>query len=620
MLRFLFLLLSLQFFALTGAQAKPQDYILDRAYFEDSTNSLTFAEAQNKTYTPYAGILSKGFSTSTFWVRLNISKATNPQDLVISILPIYLDEIELFDPFIPLEYPRVLGDRHPPENNEYQSLSYSFVVPSTQEDRYVWLRLKTSSTNLMQVRALNIKDTKLANQIFEFLAIGGCAMLTVFLIWSGLHWLLLRERLIGIFFVRQLVSFALYASYMGLFSVFFPEIFSPSQLDQTLNFLIIFTSLVCLWFHVEFFRDYQIHRYAKYSLYGGVLVFLIEILLMALGDIATALTMNMIMIMAMTLYFLLISIFVIPWGKLSGQVLNLPKKTLIFFHFIYVIITAIVAIPVLGFSSLTDMAPFVVLLHGVVTGFFLLMILLYRFSRMQQKTALQLAFANQEAMNQKERREEQGHFLEMLTHEFKTSLAVLRLSLAKVNMGSKEAQYADQAIINMNEVIERCGQAQALDDEQIQIEKTKVDLVAMLHDLIQSHRELNRIHLHAVQPKITVTSDARLLRIIFSNLLDNACKYSIAKTEINIAVVVQPGQVSVKFENQVGEAGLPDEAMIFKKYYRSPKAHQQVGSGLGLYLTYQMASMLGAKMIYAPIVYIPSNSKVSFELCLTESK
>lgn len=620
MLRFLFLLLSLQLFALTGAQAKSHDYILDRAYYEDPTNSLTFAEAQNKTYTPYADILSNGFSRSTFWVRLNISKSPNPQDLVISILPIYLDEIELFDPFIPLEHPRVLGDRHPPENNEYQSLSYSFVVPSTQEDRYVWLRLKTSSTNLMQVRALNIKDTKFANQVFEFLAVGGCAMLTVFLIWSGLHWLLLRERLIGIFFVRQLVSFALYASYMGLFNVFFSEIFSPSQLDQTLNFLIISTSLVCLWFHVEFFKDYQIHRYAKYSLYGGILVFLIEILLMALGYIATALTMNMIMIMAMTLYFLLISIFVIPWDKLSGQILNLPKKTLIFFHFIYVIITAIVAIPVLGFSALTDMAPFVVLLHGVVTGFFLLMILLYRSSRMEQKTALQLAFANQEAMNQKERRKEQGHFLEMLTHEFKTSLAVLRLSLAKVNMGSKEAQYADQAIINMNEVIERCGQAQALDDEQLQIEKRELDLVALLTDLIQNNREQHRIHLHVVESKIIFKSDAKLLRIIFSNLLDNACKYSKANTDINVSVAVQPGQVNVNVENQVGTAGLPDEAMVFKKYYRSPKAHQQAGSGLGLYLTSQMARMLGATMVYVPSVYIPSNSKVSFELCLTESK
>lgn len=101
--------------------------------------------------------------------------------------------------------------------------------------------------------------------------------------------------------------------------------------------------------------------------------------------------------------------------------------------------------------------------------------------------------------------------------------------------------------------------------------KTEVDLVALLHDLTHSHRELHRFHLHVVQPKITVTSDARLLKIIFSNLLDNACKYSKVNTNINVAVVVQPEQVSVKFENQVGTAGLPDEAMVFKSTTARPR-------------------------------------------------
>lgn len=625
MLRFLFLLLSLQLFALTGAQAKSHDYILDRAYFEDTTNSLTFADAQHQPFTPYKGLLNRGFSHSTFWVRLNIGPVSDPQDtalqnLVLRILPTYLNTIELFDPLVQAEKPRVVGDRHPLVNNEYQSLSFNFVVPSSQTPRYVWLRLKTTSTNLMQVRALDLKDTKQADQIFDILAIGGSVMLIIFLIWSGLHWLLFREQLVGIFFVRQTVSIFFFASYMGYLRIFLSYTFTPGQLDYTFSFFVIATSLASIWFHVEFFKDYQIHRYVRYSLNAGIALFPIELILMMLGYIIPALAMNMVMILIMPMYFLCIVFFLIPWHQLPNEGFHLPKKPLIFFHTIYVLITATAAIPALGFPALTEMAPFIVLLHGVVTGLLLLVMILYRSKRAQQNSLLQVVIAKHEAINQKSRREEQGHFLEMLTHEFKTSLAVLRLSLAKVSMGSKEAQYADQAIINMNEVIERCGQAQALDDEQLQIEKTEVDLVAMLHDLTHSHRELHRIHLHVVQPKITVTSDARLLKIIFSNLLDNACKYSKANTNINVSVAVQSGQVSIKFENQVGSAGLPDEAMVFKKYYRSPKAHQQVGSGLGLYLTNQMARMLGAKMLYVPITYIPSNRKVSFELCLIESK
>jgi signal transduction histidine kinase len=619
MLRTLFLLLFIQLFALTGAQAKSHDYVLERAYFEDPSNSLTFAEVQNKAYTPYTGLLSKGYSTSNFWVRLKIAPVSDLHDeslqsLIVRIQPTYLDEIELFDPLVMNNQPRVVGDRYPLANNEYQSLSFNFVVPSHQEARYVWLRLKSTSTNLMQVRVLDLKDTKQADHLFDFFAIGASAMLIIFLIWSGLHWLLFRERLVGIFFIRQIISILFFASYVGYFRVFLADSLAPSQLDYLLSLLVILTSFSGIWFHVEFFRDYQLHRYFRYSLNFMMALFPVELLLMFSGHIITALTINMMMILVIPIYLLFIAIFGISWKKLSDEILNLPKKSLIFFHVIYVLITAIAAIPSLGFSALTELAPHTVMVHGVVTGLVLLIMLLYRSNRIQQKHLLQLAFAHQETVSEKQRRQEQGHFLEMLTHEFKTSLAVLRLSLAKVNMGSKEAQYAEQAIASMNDVIERCGQVQALDDGQIKVEKTELNIQALLNDLVENSREHARINLTAPAHQVLLKADEKLLKVIFSNLLDNACKYSKANSEIEVTVEVQLGQVNVKFENQVGSAGLPDKDLVFKKYYRSPKAHQQVGSGLGLYLTNKIARMLGAELRY-----IPSNNKVSFELCLTES-
>jgi two-component system, sensor histidine kinase LadS len=619
MLRTLFLLLCIQLFALTAAQAKSHDYVLERAYFEDPSNSLSFAEVQNKAYTPYTGLLSKGYSTSTFWVRLKIAPVNDLQDeslkkLVLRIQPTYLDEIELFDPLANTNQPRVVGDRYPFDNNEYQSLTFNFMVPSHQEARHVWLRLKTTSTNLMQVRALDLKDTKSADHLFDFLAIGGSAMLIIFLIWSGLHWLLFRDRLVGIFFIRQIVAILFFASYIGYFRVFLADTLAPSQLDYLLSLLVISTSLTGIWFHVEFFREYKLHRYFRYSLNFMMAFFPLELLLMFNGHIITALKINMLMILIIPIYLLFIAIFGISWKKLSDEILNLPKKSLIFFHAIYVLITAIAAIPSLGFSALTELAPHTVLLHGVVTGLVLLLMLLYRSKRMQQKNLLKVVMAHQDVVNEKKRREEQGHFLEMLTHEFKTSLAVLRLSLAKVNMGSKEAQYAEQAIASMNDVIERCGQVQALDDGQIKVEKTELNIPALLKDLVENSREHARINLTAPPHQVLLKADEKLLKVIFSNLLDNACKYSKANSEIEVMVEVQPGQVIVKFENQVGSAGVPDKNMVFEKYYRSPKAHQQVGSGLGLYLTNKIARMMGAELRY-----IPSNSKVSFELCLTES-
>jgi signal transduction histidine kinase len=61
--------------------------------------------------------------------------------------------------------------------------------------------------------------------------------------------------------------------------------------------------------------------------------------------------------------------------------------------------------------------------------------------------------------------------------------------------------------------------------------------------------------------------------------------------------------------NVVGAAGRPDSAELFKKYYRSPKARQQSGSGLGLFLSYRMATRFGAVIRFREAV-----ENVVFEL------
>jgi signal transduction histidine kinase len=58
-----------------------------------------------------------------------------------------------------------------------------------------------------------------------------------------------------------------------------------------------------------------------------------------------------------------------------------------------------------------------------------------------------------------------------------------------------------------------------------------------------------------------------------------------------------PGlQISV--QNFPGVAGLPDPKKIFEKYYRSPGAHRQTGSGLGLYLVHSFSALLGGHVTY----------------------
>ena len=104
---------------MTSVFAKSHDYVLERAYFEDASSSLGFDQVQNKTFTPFDGLLSKGYSKSVYWVRLKIAANTKPElkDFVLRIQPTYLDEIQLFDPAHPSAKPRLTGDRYAFFNN-----------------------------------------------------------------------------------------------------------------------------------------------------------------------------------------------------------------------------------------------------------------------------------------------------------------------------------------------------------------------------------------------------------------------------------------------------------------------------------------------------------------------
>jgi len=204
----------------------------------------------------------------------------------------------------------------------------------------------------------------------------------------------------------------------------------------------------------------------------------------------------------------------------------------------------------------------------------------------------------------------------MLTHEFKTSLSVLKMALGSVDLASKEGQYASRAIDNMNDVIERCLQVQALNDDQIQVELDEVDILALLNKVVMSTHSADRFLL-SFDGQVQVKSDEALLKVILANLADNALKYSKPKSEIQIAVKVAQDRVCVTVSNEMGNAGKPDRAQIFSKYYRSERAHEQVGSGLGLYLTAQFAAKLGAELQYLP-TSTDKASLVEFKLCLKQ--
>jgi len=197
--------------------------------------------------------------------------------------------------------------------------------------------------------------------------------------------------------------------------------------------------------------------------------------------------------------------------------------------------------------------------------------------------------------------DEQHQFMDMLTHELKTPISVVSLTLG--NMAGQEPlkRRAEQALDDMNNIVERCQQLDQLEHQKLVLQTQPCHLDQLFAQLRERSPVPNRLVIPtSALPELT--TDPQLLSIVLGNLFNNAIKYSAAQSAIDIrADAVQyadkPG-IQISVQNLPGAAGLPDPEKIFNKYYRSPGAQRQTGSGLGLYLVQRFTTLLGGHVRY----------------------
>jgi signal transduction histidine kinase len=219
--------------------------------------------------------------------------------------------------------------------------------------------------------------------------------------------------------------------------------------------------------------------------------------------------------------------------------------------------------------------------------------------------------AEQDAKHEHEQRIRQGHFLAMLAHELRTSLTVLRMAVGSQPMKPATIAKAERAMNSMGEVIDQSVQVERLAEGKVTIERMPCDMAVLVQAVIADSRDPARIRSCLTTP-ISIETDGRLLRIVMSNLVDNALKYGKEGEPVDVGLLAdEGGRLCVVVSNAVGSAGLPEQQRVFEKYYRAPQAHAFTGSGLGLHIALALARLLGGDLRYQPI-----GGRVIFELHL----
>jgi signal transduction histidine kinase len=200
-----------------------------------------------------------------------------------------------------------------------------------------------------------------------------------------------------------------------------------------------------------------------------------------------------------------------------------------------------------------------------------------------------------------------SNFVSMVSHEFRTPLAVilsstelLRNHLDRLTPERREQQLLSihSSTLQMARLIEEVLLLGKVEAGRMTFDPLPLDLRefcgVLVDEALSATRRRCPITLLCSQDlPAVVHADAALLRHIFSNLLSNAAKYSPEGARITLHVGCQEGEIVIHVSDQgigIPEADLPH---LFQPFHRAKNVGQVSGTGLGLMITRRCVELHG---------------------------
>lgn len=189
---------------------------------------------------------------------------------------------------------------------------------------------------------------------------------------------------------------------------------------------------------------------------------------------------------------------------------------------------------------------------------------------------------------------QQQNFVMAVSHELKTPIAVSRLNLETLQKyqleeekQTKLLQATLQENLRLDTLINNILISAQLEGSSFEIEKHELDFSALVTDVCAQFQARYRIRelQTNIQNDVHIIGDGRLLKLMLSNLLENAHKYSPADKPIQVQLTAHRQATLIVAD---AGAGIPEaeKKNIFKKFYRVGNEHTRKtqGTGLGLYI------------------------------------
>lgn len=190
-----------------------------------------------------------------------------------------------------------------------------------------------------------------------------------------------------------------------------------------------------------------------------------------------------------------------------------------------------------------------------------------------------------------------SNFIRLMSHDLKTPIARIQ-AMAEIVLRERQrlSEQQVEALENITYSSEELSRfiGSILNLSRIQSKKVKLqlktrDITQLLVRVIRNCQDLaGRKNIQIVtefEPLFPLKMDEDLMKQVFTNLVENAIKYSPESTQVKVAAKEIGGRVVVQIADQ--GIGIPQGELphVFEQFYRAQNAeYENNGTGLGLYL------------------------------------
>ena len=201
--------------------------------------------------------------------------------------------------------------------------------------------------------------------------------------------------------------------------------------------------------------------------------------------------------------------------------------------------------------------------------------------------------------------EMQNKFVAMVSHEFRTPLAVIDGMARRVERRAGEMEPEKiqdrmekirSSVERLSGMVERTLDASKLASGNMEYDPQPYGLRALLLEIVDRQKEIAsdvEFNLQLEELPEVMTGDARLMDHVFTNLISNAVKYSVSNPRLDIKTSLQGQNVMISIRDH--GVGIPKEELkrVGDRFFRASTATGIPGTGIGLNLVHELVKLHG---------------------------